>query len=235
MTNRRRFLQTSMAISALPLNGFLEALPADSKTQSAQRPAIRKAIFDPRYAECTEFATVISEFGVPVASIANGDPTDVWFNELDLMWSERPVPIAGLTQFGPMFALRSLAQDRGMRVALRIRHHVSGSGIAHSISGSAEQIAMAERLAMEGMDWPTLAAALAAHCREVPRNPLSRTVLTRGRKPALRQDTSVRPETIIHYYLTSAVQKGGEVPLDGPLVSWVLAPYERPATHYETT
>lgn len=88
---------------------------------------------------------------------------------------------------------------------------------------------------MEGIDWPTLAAALAAHCREVPRHPLSRTVLTQGQKPALRHDAGARPETIIHYYLTSAIQKGHEVPFDGPLVSWVLAPYARPVTRYETT
>lgn len=235
MTNRRRFLQTGVAISALPLNGFLGSSRADSKLPSAPRPTIHRAIFDPRYAECAQFARAIGEFGVPVVGIAGGDPTDVWFNELDLVWRENPSAIAGLTQLGPLFALQALAQDRGMRVALRIEHHPSGNRIAHRMSGSAEQIAMAERLAIEGVDWPTLAAALTAHCREVPRNPVTRTVLTDGRKPTLRHDADVRPETIIHYYLTSAIQKGDEVPFDGPLVTWVLAPYPRTVTRQQTT
>lgn len=235
MTNRRRFLQNGVAMSALPLNGFLEPLSGDSKLHSAHRPAIHRAIFDPRYAESVTFARAIGDFGIPVVGIVNGDPTDVWFNELDLVWRENPIAIAGLTQFGPMFALQSLAQDRGMRVALRIEHLLSGSRMAHKIFGSTEQVAIAERLAMEGTDWPTLAAVMAAHCREVPRNPLSRIVLTEGQKPTLRDDPDVRPKTIIHYYLTSAIQKGDGVPFDGPLFSWVLAPYTSPVTHFETT
>lgn len=234
MTNRRRFLQNGVAMSALPLNGFLEPLSGDSKLHSAHRPALHKAIFDPRYAESATFARAINDLGVPVVGIANGDPTDVWFDELDLVWREKPIAIAGLTQFGPMFALQSLAQDRGMRVALRIEHLLNGSRMAHKILGSTEQVAMAERLALEGVDWPTLAAVMAAHCREVPRNPLSRIVLTEGQKPILRADSNVRPETIIHYYLTSAIQKGAEVPFDGPLFSWVLAPSTSSVTRFET-
>jgi hypothetical protein len=219
----------------LPLNRFLEPLPDDANPGPGLTPIIHKAIFDPRYAECSEFARAIGEFDVPAVGIADGDPTEVWFNELDLVWRESPVAIAGLTQFGPLFALQCLAQERGMRVALRIEHHAGDNRIAHRVFGGAEQIATAEGLAVDGISWPTWAAVVSAHCREVPRNPLSRTLFTEGQKPTLRYGANIRPETIIHYYLTSAIQKGDEIPFDGPLVSWVLAPYARPVARHETT
>jgi hypothetical protein len=226
MTNRREFLQTGVAVSALPLtmNGLLATQGSVSR-MGQSNATLHKAIFDGRYAEGRGFAEAVSRFRVPVHALENGDVTELWC-ELDLLWRRQPAAIAGFTQFGPMFALERLANERGMRVALRVEHQVSEDGtLIHVMSGPPETMALAEQLSAERMAWPTTSAALVASCSANCAAPVRGTIVTAGARPLLeRAADSAVPESVIHYYTPRAVQEGHGVPFDGPLFSWVIAP-----------
>jgi hypothetical protein len=230
MANRREFLQTGVSVTALPpaINALLSGVA--SARAEGDNAVLHKAIFDDRYAEGRAFAAAIGRFGVPLHALRNGDVTDFWYDELDMLWRERPAAIAGSTQFGPLFALERLASERGMRVALRVEHQVRPDGtLAHVMTGAPETLALAERLRVERIDWPLLVAALLTHCRADCRAPVEHTVVMPGEAPAL-QTASVplgsprAPHSVIHYYTPKAIQEGRDVPWDGPLYSWVIAP-----------
>src|SRR5687767_3909141 len=106
MTNRREFLQAGVVATALPLavGGMLRSTDAAAHIHMPRIP-IYKAIFDERYSEGRAFGEQVARNGAAAHAIADGDITNFWFDELDLLWRETPVAIAGLTQFGPMFVL----------------------------------------------------------------------------------------------------------------------------------
>jgi hypothetical protein len=225
MTNRREFLQTGAAVSAFAVNGLVPrgaaAVHAIGATVSLQ-----KAIYDDRYAESRRFAQTMTEHGVPVRVIENGDVTAFWYDELDLAWRQGPVAVAGLTQFGPMFVLERLAIERGMRLAMRIEHEPGPGGtLAHAFSAPRATIRIAEQLRATGLDWPALTGTLACRYGAASGRLEHAVLVTSGTRPRL--ESAAARESIIHYYTPRAVQQGYSVPLDGPLFSWVIAPAAR--------
>ena len=230
MTNRREFLQTGVAVSALPLaaDGLLFPESATAAVAPGARRDIRlyKAIFDDRYAEGRGFAEEARRSGTPVRALKNGDVTDFWYDELDLLWRRTPAAIAGLTQFGPMFVLERLAQERGLRTAMRIEHRPQDDGsLAHVNHAPPESVALMARAESARADWPALAAALATQCRADCAAPASATVTAPGWKRPLPDGPQAGgPESVIHYYTPLAIREGQGVPWDGPLYTWVLAP-----------
>jgi hypothetical protein len=238
MTNRREFLQTGVAVSALSLAiDSLPAAAASASTADARRVAPYKAIFDPRYSEGRTFAQAAGALGIPIRAIEEGDVTDYWYDELDLLWRQGPVAIAGLTQFGPMFVLEQMANERGMRVVLRIEHQARPNGtFAHVMSAPAETVALAARLIEQGTHWPSAMAAAAARCPANLSAKLTHTIVTTVPAPELERVSDVVPERVIHYYATDALQRGHGVPFDGPLFTWVIAERARvAATHGDST
>jgi hypothetical protein len=229
MTNRREFLRTGLAASALPLaiNGLLSA--SDAAAMGVV-PSVRlqSAVFDGRYAEGLTFAREIARYGVRAEALDAGDVTAV-YEALDLAWRGAPTPIAGFTQFGPMFVLERLANERGLKLALVVEHRVRAGGeIAHVVWSDPETAALAVRLSAQRADWPAIMAALAAHCRADVAARVAQTIVLPGGAPVLDSGAS-EPESVIHYYAQSAVQTGLGVPLDGPLFSWTLVPAPRRA------
>jgi hypothetical protein len=231
MTNRREFLQTGVSVSALPLvtNGFLSSADASVRIRR-NNLRLHSAIYDDRYAAGLSFADAVGGFGTPVRALKNGDVTDLWYGELDLLWRERPTAIAGLTQFGPMFVLEQLGRGRGLRSVLRVEHQVLENGeLAHVMTGAPETLTLAKRLASQGLDWAVAAAVLASHCSGECPAPATETITLPGTKPALTRaggggGAVTVPETVVHYYKSIAIQQGAAVPWDGPLYSWVIAP-----------
>ena len=229
MTNRREFLQTGVAVSALPLaiNALLapEAAamsPAHIPTDSRDA-VVHRAVYDNRYAEGLVFSQRVAQFGVPAHALKRGDVTER-YEELDLVWRNERLATAGLTQFGPMLVLERLANERGMRTFIRVEHRARADGmLSHVIQGPAESAALAERLSVAGMGWPSIMAALVTHCRADIKAPVERIVITPGPPPVLTSH-EVIPASVIHYYTTLAVAEGRPVPLDGPLFSWLVAP-----------
>jgi len=90
-------------------------------------PTFYKVVFDERFPASVAFGKDWKARGAAVHAI-RGDITDLWFYDLDLQWKQRPVPIAGLTAYGPLFCLERLAWDRGMRVVSRVEQTATHDG-----------------------------------------------------------------------------------------------------------
>lgn len=225
MPNRREFLQTSAAVSALAIDGLV---PPSAAALGRARSAVplHKAIFDDRYAEAQRFGAILAAHGVAARALEDGDITRFWYDELDLLWRRERAAIAGMTQFGPLFALEQLAAERGLHVAMRIEHRVESDGtLTHRVTAPDETIALLEeRPPAAGLEWPSVGALAACRCTDSS----CRTVTLRlpGAKPELRPAAATQTETpsVIHYYTPRAVQQGYGDALDGPLYSWVIAP-----------
>jgi hypothetical protein len=237
MTSRREFLQASVLASTLPLavKGIVPAHAALADARTSDRLVLHKAIFDDRYAEGHAFANAMRRLGVRSYALENGDVTKLWYEDLDHLWREGPAAIAGMTQFGPMFVLERFARERGMRVLLRVEHQAHASGtLAHVVTGPPSTLSLLDELRDQDVDWPVLMAVLLADCRANRSTPASRTVRLAGAKPELARRGAKAgalhvPESVIHYYAGSRIQEGHDVPWDGPLFSWVIAPRRRPS------
>jgi hypothetical protein len=225
MTNRREFLQTGVAVTAWSL--ATSELPASGAVQSSS-VSLHGVVYDPRYDEARAFAAGAALRGARACAIENGDVTDLWYRDLDLVWRSRPAALAGISQFGPLFALERLASERGLSVRLRVEHRPTGGGaLEHALSAPSESIALAERLLAQRVDWPTAMAMLVTAVRaDAAHDPLEeRTLVTPGEAPLLRRVPGASaPESVIHYYTPVAVQEGRGPALDGPLFTWLIAP-----------
>jgi hypothetical protein len=215
MTNRREFLQTGVAVSAFPLT-MQELVSAD------HAPLIHRGVFDGRIGAARAFARELGRRGVPADDLDDGDITRI-YREL----ASRPtadLAIGGMTQHGPLLVAEQLARDRGLRVVLRIEHTPrAGEQIVHAIAATPDTIALAEQLVRRGLDWPLLAAVLAA--RAGAGTLCTHTLLTPGAAPEpLVCASEAAHASFIHYYTPHAIGEGHAVPLDGPLFTWVVAP-----------
>ena len=112
MATRRDVLRVGAAGSILPLSGLAWAARAAAPLN------IRRAVYDDRFAEGLSFAREAEAKGWPLRAIS-GDVTDLWFHDLDLLWTQGPAPVAGLTARNSLFCLERLAWDAGLRVVLR--------------------------------------------------------------------------------------------------------------------
>jgi hypothetical protein len=223
MTNRREFLRTSVAVSALPLTMHELVSPATAMPAAQGAVLVRKAIVDDRYAEARIFAHELGRHRVPAEALDDGDVTRA-YEHLDLCWRSERFAVGGMTQFGPMLVVEQLARDRDLRVALRIAHASLPDGtLAHRITAAPETVALAEELLRRRTDWPALAAALVARSGACAAEPATRMLATHGAPPVLAVSTSAAPrESIIHYYTPHAISEGAPLPLDGPLFTWVV-------------
>jgi len=80
---------------------------------------VHRVIFDEDLRESRLFAREATRLGLPTVSFSGEGATDLWYYELDPIWRQQPLAIAGVTRFGPLFVLERLAWDRGMRVLYR--------------------------------------------------------------------------------------------------------------------
>ena len=226
MPNRRVFLQTGAAVSALAMNGAIvrsaDALGGHS------RITLGRAIYDDRYAEGRRFAAGVVAHGVATRALDEGDITRFWYEELDTLWRHEPVALAGFTQYGPMFVVERFAAERRMRLALRVEHCVERDGtLTHVVAGPRETVALAAELGAAGSDWPGSMASLACRASGDGSPRETGTFATPGSAmslaPAVARPTSSASSTI-HYYTPLAVAQGHGEPLDGPLYTWVVVP-----------
>ncbi|RPI61247.1 MAG: hypothetical protein EHM50_05975 [Lysobacterales bacterium] len=222
MPNRREFLQTGAAVSAIAANGVIAGTAA---AVAASRPiTLRRAIYDDRYVEGRRFAEIVSAHGVPTRSLDDGDITRFWYDELEVLWKREPVAVAGFTQFGPMFVVERLALERGLNVVLRVEHRSGTDGtLEHCFTGPRETLALASGFETLHSDWPGLIAALACTVGgdDSPRH--GAQLATAEPMPRLIP-SAAPPPSVVHYYTPHAVQQGYGPALDGPLYSWVVAP-----------
>jgi hypothetical protein len=223
MPNRREFIQTGAAVSAIAASGVMARGAA--AVSVPRRPTLRRAVYDDRYAEGRRFAAVLGAQSVAMCALEGGDITRFWCDELTAVRQTEPVALAGFTQFGPMFVVERWATERGMRLALRAEHcAVPGGMLVHRITAPPETLALAAASPLLASDWPALMAELAmlAIGDDWPRR--TEELATLGTVEALAPDAS---ESFIHYYTPYAMQQGSGAALDGPLYSWLIEPRAR--------
>ncbi len=151
MTNRREFLQTVTALSAVPLVGR-------AAFAIGREPVVLDVvIFDSRHAEARDFGARAGRLGAPLREI-EGDITDLWRDELLGRWQAAPVTIAGLTERPALFLLERLAWDHGLRVVFEAEHAPDGRGTtAHQVVRTANS-GLALELEAAGRSWPDVLA-----------------------------------------------------------------------------
>lgn len=227
MPNRREFLRTGAAVSAIAANGML---PGGADAIGAALAAkLGRALYDDRYAEGRRFAAVLGAQGVPTRALHDGDITRFWYDELEPLWQCETVAIAGFTQFGPMFVVERLAAERGMHALLRVEHcsgSGSGSRLSHRFTGPRETLALAAGFESLHSDWPGLMAALACRVGSDDSRHCSADLATLELPPS-RSPSAAPVVPFVHYYTPLAEQQGYGASLDGPLYSWVVAPRTR--------
>ena len=226
MPNRRQFLQTGAAVSAIAANGMISGAKGTARDARSSVPG--RAIYDDRYVEGRRFAEVIGEHGVPTRALDGGDITRFWYDDLDTLWKREAIAVAGFTQFGPMFVVERLALERGMQLALRVEHRTGTDGtLRHSFSGPRETLALAAEFPALHSDWPALIAILACGIGVDGSPPHNVELAATGSALRLSASAAAGAASIIHYYTPIAEQQGYGPALDGPLYSWVVAPRAR--------
>jgi hypothetical protein len=118
-------------------------------------------VADSRFAASRDFAVEAARTGGRIVWI-DGDITDLWYDELDLLWRRERNALSGMTEYGAFFCLERLALDRGLRVVFKGEHRNSASGIVmHTIAGP-EAIVTHEVLdAFAGNCWAARTARMA--------------------------------------------------------------------------
>jgi len=161
MTNRRQFIESSLAVSAL--SSALVGVPAWAASRGALK--LERFVFDRRYAAAQAVAAEAARHGVPLSPVS-GDLTDLWYRELDLRWKREPAPLAGATTRAGLFVLETLAADHRMRVVYRGEHRaVATTGVEHRLSAHPALLDYVSADPNEPF-WATLGAALLTYPRD---------------------------------------------------------------------
>jgi hypothetical protein len=121
-------------------------------------------LVDAGLAESIAFGAEAARHGASIHTFSNGDITDFWYHQLDLLWRQQRTPIAGLTRHGPLFVLERFAWDRGMRVVFRGEHGPAADGLAHKLAGPESTLVGAAGLIKAGAKWPQAMASAVTHC-----------------------------------------------------------------------
>lgn len=122
MNSRRDFLKLSAAVSAWAAGaaqgGQVSQLAAVPSTP-LYRGDFYKVVGDQRYPESMAFVAAARGQGIAGHTLARGDISKFWLNELQTVWQQTPAAVAGLTDAGPLFCLEQLCGQYGLRVIQR--------------------------------------------------------------------------------------------------------------------
>jgi hypothetical protein len=160
MANRREFIRAGIAVTAAT---SVAGTSAQAAAPAAAAPPYRihKVIYDGRFAEPVRFAKAAEALGLEAHAIS-GDMTALWYGELDGLWRQDAVAIAGMTRHGPMFCFEMLARDHGMRLVYQAEHQITEAEVRHTVSGALPNLRRSAGLTQSGAAWPELMASLVA-------------------------------------------------------------------------
>jgi hypothetical protein len=171
MSNRREFLQMSLAASALPVLAGPGVAPKRQEGELAGGVVAEAAS-----PTASVFRVEAARLGLRVWEIRD-DITDLWYRELSLLWKEAPLILAGVTLSTSLFCLETLARDHQMRVWFRAEHNrLQGGGVEHVVSGTSR---MVEQASTPAEDWGVRFARCAAALPLNESDKIQRRVLTR--------------------------------------------------------
>ncbi len=138
MIDRRKLLQSGVAVSAAAVSPSVLMAGADGIAPSALRPA--RFIVDTRFRESIVTGRAASIAGLNVVEVS-GDMSRLWYDDLDLAWRQSPMVLAGVTGPDGLFVLETLASDRGMRVVFRGNHdRLSNGSERHVMQGAPDAL-----------------------------------------------------------------------------------------------
>jgi hypothetical protein len=197
MANRREFVQSGIALSALAVAPFARSAHAGA-TPTTLTPF--KIFVDRTLEASTGFAAEAARRGASVQMIGS-DIGGAWMNQIEPRWQQSPAAIAGLTGGAPLFCLELLARGYGMRVVYRFEHAPRADGrMAHYMTGPEALADWAGALTTANADWSALAAALATTCPQPLRPSADIPLVDLSERPGIAQRS---------------------------LFSWVIAPHAR--------
>lgn len=154
MSNRREFMQMSLAASALPVL----AAPGVAPKRQEREPAWG-VVAEAASPLASVFRVEAARLGLPVWEI-HDDIADLWYRDLWLRWKEAPRILAGVTLSTSLFCVETLARDHQMRVWFRAEHNrLRGGGVEHVVSSTSR---MVEQASTPGEDWGVRFARFAA-------------------------------------------------------------------------
>ena len=178
--SRRRFVATGLAVAAAASAAAAASVAGGTpKDPLGLQLPLHLALFDTRFPAAHAFARALAIRGVSLAPY-DGDVTPVWFEQLDPVWRQYPMAVAGLTTEGALFCLEQLAWDNGMRVAYRGFHSASpDGGVQHLLESSASRPQDVQGRLSGAEPWPAQVAGLIARIDEpvaaFPSDPQART------------------------------------------------------------
>ena len=202
---RRRFVATGLAVSAAASVAAAASISGRTPNDALglQLP-LHLALSGTRgFLPRTHLHALLPFAAYPRAPY-DGDVTPVWFHQLDPVWRQYPLAVAGLTTEGALFCLEQLAWDNGMRVAYRGFHEASPEGgVQHLLESSARRPQDVQGRLSGAKPWPTQVAELIASIDE--------PVAAFPSDPPARSRASYRTRS--------------RTEANGPrLVSWLIAP-----------
>jgi hypothetical protein len=146
------------------------ALPLWACAQSAGQQCLRhlqyeEVIFDARQSHALAFAETARQLGARTRAI-RGDISAECFEDARARWHTTRwraprTAVAGITDFGSLFLLQTMAADAGLHTVLRIHHHTNDGTTTHEAFGVQRYRAVADaRLAQCGEGWAPQVARL---------------------------------------------------------------------------
>lgn len=132
MITRRRFLQSSLAVSGLAFGGPALAswAGAAGALPDASTPRLDAALYQPELPASAAFGAAARSRGV-TAHAFDGDISGLWTEGVLDAWWAQPTVIAGLTTYPALFLLERIGWDHGMRVISRGEPVSSGGEQLH--------------------------------------------------------------------------------------------------------
>jgi hypothetical protein len=133
LSNRREFLQMSLAASALPR--IVAARPENAAPSSDKGVGRSHVVVETMSPMALAFGEEAVRLGLEPHGIKD-DITELWCHTLDLHWKRGPATLAGITLSTSLFCLETLARDYGMRVWFKaIHNYLPGGGFEHCLAG----------------------------------------------------------------------------------------------------
>ncbi|MDT8398864.1 MAG: hypothetical protein RQ899_09650 [Pseudomonadales bacterium] len=117
MTNRRQFIKSGLAFSALSITE-LTALKTAVAASGTPELRLEDFVYDTRFPSAVELARQVENQGVALAAMS-GDLTDLWYHRYSRHWKQAPMTLAGVTASDGLFVLETLAADHRMQVIHR--------------------------------------------------------------------------------------------------------------------
>ena len=132
MTTRRKFIQTSAALSTLAASEYANVAAVFAGQGGMLSGDIDRCVVDTRFTKALGLAAGYREQGIRVSAFC-GNVGKLWLETLSSSWKAGPKTMVGVTGEDSLFVLEQLAGDYGMQVTVRETVAASGDSIGNML------------------------------------------------------------------------------------------------------